>query len=813
MIRPTFRRKIGGAFALLSILTLISGTLGLLFARSVLTTLRSVSIDDQPIISSLDELDVYLRQAVALSRAVSADSPGTNVADLRTEIERLKAESRAALTDLRRLVEDKELTDWFANTGREQEELVGHIWELLDRQMEAMNVRSKLSEASDLWRRAWGSIFSDVETLVDELVRIAIDEIYFADDASVLVQPIADYQVILRNAYSQQAEFLIDAFMNDFENVTGRRVEIEAGFDALDTSLKKLGRMLPGRTTTFRINAIADSTESLRSALFGEIGVIDLAGLSFEVNSQVAEAEAVIEKDAADVIRSLDHIVRVADILTDGGGRSILLRSTPAFLTAIIAATIVVSIILTVLFSRTFTRPVSQLIDATRAVAQGDLSSRAAVRSGDELEFLSKSFNSMVEQIADSTERMDRIHEELERQVDDRTKDLRKQIADRIEAEEALRKSELQYRTIVENYPRGIIVMQDREGTCLSAGGEALSLFALTPEEAVGKNTADMFGFSTDPLNRRIHDAMKGVKQVLETRLLARDWQICLVPNTSAHEHTVETLTIIFTDITEEKGNRRKLVQADKLATLGTLVAGVAHEINNPNQSVLMAGQILKRVWGSIALVLSRNPGIEPDSLFGGIRYVDLTADMPGYIDSIIESSNRIEYIVRALKDYSRHGPREMTEDVNVNGVVESALVLTRRMLEQASKHISVNLCANLPPVAGDKVRLEQVVVNLIQNACQSLDDSSKAIRISTSWLSNENAVEVAVIDEGTGIPQQDLPRIADPFYTTKRSSGGTGLGLSVSNAIVREHGGILKFNSIEKCGTEVILRIPTKRL
>ena len=248
---------------------------------------------------------------------------------------------------------------------------------------------------------------------------------------------------------------------------------------------------------------------------------------------------------------------------------------------------------------------------------------------------------------------------------------------------------------------------------------------------------------------------------------------------------------------------------ADKMATLGVLVAGVAHEINNPNQAVSMAGYIMKRTWAPIDILLSNHPRVHGDSLFGGIRYEDLRRDMPGYIDSIVDGSNRIEHIVRSLKDYARDEPKYSFSEVDINSIVGSAVFLISSIIEETTDNFVMELDREVPRVNGDPIRLEQVVVNIIQNACQALDDKSKSITVRTMHDRDTDRVMLEITDEGVGIPSEIIGKITDPFFTTRRSSGGTGLGLSVSTGIIREHRGEILFRSVTPEGTRVIVSLP----
>jgi polar amino acid transport system substrate-binding protein len=140
---------------------------------------------------------------------------------------------------------------------------------------------------------------------------------------------------------------------------------------------------------------------------------------------------------------------------------------------------------------------------------------------------------------------------------------------------------------------------------------------------------------------------------------------------------------------------------------------------------------------------------------------------------------------------------------------VAVSLRLVDAQLRKATRRCEVAYGERLPRVRGNAQRIEQVIVNLVLNACQALPDPERGLRVAT-WLDRaRDAVVVAVEDEGVGIPPEDLPRITDPFFTTKRDRGGTGLGLSVSSGIVQEHGGTLEFRPREGGGTTVLLALP----
>ncbi len=176
---------------------------------------------------------------------------------------------------------------------------------------------------------------------------------------------------------------------------------------------------------------------------------------------------------------------------------------------------------------------------------------------------------------------------------------------------------------------------------------------------------------------------------------------------------------------------------------------------------------------------------------------------------SIVKGSQRIKTIVGELRDFAQQGSAKLDEEVNLNEVVQSSITLLTNMLKKSTDRFSTELSAEPLMVRGNTQRLEQVAINLIQNACQALDGKDQALRVSTCADSSGNMVYLTVEDEGCGMDSDTLAHIMDPFFTTKRTRGGTGLGLSIAGGIVEEHGGALEFTSRLGQGTSAVLRLP----
>lgn len=256
----------------------------------------------------------------------------------------------------------------------------------------------------------------------------------------------------------------------------------------------------------------------------------------------------------------------------------------------------------------------------------------------------------------------------------------------------------------------------------------------------------------------------------------------------------------------ELRRNQQQLVQADKMAALGVLVSGVAHEINNPNGLILLNMPILKDVCNDALAALEQQQNqIE----LGGLSFNRVKDELPLMLDEMQDGARRIKRIVEDLKDFARQDDAALMEPLDLNQVAQAAVRLVDRSLRTATNRFEADYTEPLPMIRGNSQRIEQVLVNLLLNACHALTDQNRGIFLRTFIDHATNSVGVLVRDEGCGIAPEHLDRLTDPFFTTKRESGGTGLGLSVSTGIVKEHGGSLLFSSPPGQGTTVTLLLP----
>lgn len=255
---------------------------------------------------------------------------------------------------------------------------------------------------------------------------------------------------------------------------------------------------------------------------------------------------------------------------------------------------------------------------------------------------------------------------------------------------------------------------------------------------------------------------------------------------------------------------QQQLIQADKMASLGVLVSGIAHEINNPNNYILLNIQLFQKIWKDVVPILEDYFNNNGDFVMAGMLYSRASDKINHSLEGILNGSERIQKIVGNLTDYAKADTGSLDDEVDVNKIVDMAITITSNLIKKSTDTFIIKYAKEFPKIKGSSLQLEQVVVNLITNACQSLNKKSQAIKVSTS-VNKNSTMEIRVEDEGAGIREKDLKHIMDPFFTTKRDSGGTGLGLSISYNIIKNHGGELSLQSEIGKGTTATVLLPIK--
>jgi PAS domain S-box-containing protein len=363
----------------------------------------------------------------------------------------------------------------------------------------------------------------------------------------------------------------------------------------------------------------------------------------------------------------------------------------------------------------------------------------------------------------------------------------------------------------------------DQQTQTLSCSDEFFRLFGHPPQSF--QPTLQDFYRQVHPDDReRIHQIFNNLREKALThdyRIIRADGELRYMRGTVTPFYSggkdIQRVFGISMDITEQKlaertaeQQQKQLVRADKLASLGTMVAGVAHEINNPNHLIQMNAELLESFTHDLLDVLDDYLGDERESLvFNGMPIDEIITTTPELLADIKASSRRIDRIVKDLKNFAR--PRDNAEmlPVDLNQVINKTRTLLSSTLDKRNIQLEYELAKNLPPVMGDSQQLEQVLVNLVTNALDAVDGEDARVMVRTS--SDHGQVICEVIDNGCGISADNLRHIFDPFYTTKQERGGTGLGLSISFRLIREHGGQLEAVSQLGAGTTMRIILPAR--
>jgi PAS domain S-box-containing protein len=436
--------------------------------------------------------------------------------------------------------------------------------------------------------------------------------------------------------------------------------------------------------------------------------------------------------------------------------------------------------------------------------------------------------------------------------VDDLSKSVRYSIG-RKESQEAARKNERIFKTLIEHLPQKIL-LKDRFSRFVFCNQKYAESLNLSPVDVVGKTDYDFYQpeIANNYIagDRAVIESAETFEDVFRYESGGEEF-ITRVLKTAVKNETgkADGVLCVFEDFTRrfkyeeaikqankelEKSNlqmkemQSQLVQSEKLASIGQLAAGVAHEINNPLGFVSSNFSTLEKYMSSIMSVLmacesalaspSCRSGFAPDNdpiqiikkLKEDLQIDFILDDIPELFADSREGIRRIIQIVKSLRDFSRVDQMEDFSDYNINQGLQSTLAVAKNELKYATD-IECDY-SEVPEIFCNSGQLNQVFLNILVNAAQAIISQQRqdkgTIRIKT-YLDDEYVI-CEIADDGPGIAEEDLPKIYDPFFTTKAVGEGTGLGLSVSyDIVVNKHKGQLSVASEVGKGTTFTIKIP----
>lgn len=388
-------------------------------------------------------------------------------------------------------------------------------------------------------------------------------------------------------------------------------------------------------------------------------------------------------------------------------------------------------------------------------------------------------------------------------------------VGDIMAREKALEESEQrylqlsqEYRTVLDGITDALMLV-DSDLKVVWANEGAGEHFGFSPDSMQGKPCEEIWQCASGNCDQCLKSVFEnGVACDAKQKTVdGRVWGVKNFPVINEAGDIVNVIQIA-SDMTEKTRLREHASRSAHLAAIGELAAGVAHEVNTPIGAMLLDLPMLKDVFQDLAPMMKECPGLHSDQKIAGLPLDKLCEEIPPVIDEVFEGAMKVKRIVDELRDFSKPN-RDVLERVDLNDVTRKAVHMVRNPLKDATESFSEIYSPEPLYCTGDPHRLEQVVVNLLLNACQSLPDQKSAISVETKRDVTGTAIQLIVQDAGCGIAPDVLQNVTDPFFTTRRDVGGTGLGLSVSSSIVSEHQGTLDFESTPGQGTTAVLELP----
>ncbi len=360
--------------------------------------------------------------------------------------------------------------------------------------------------------------------------------------------------------------------------------------------------------------------------------------------------------------------------------------------------------------------------------------------------------------------------------------------------------SEKKYRTLVNASPEGVVIL-DINGHILEMSTVALRIFNLgQPDQYRGMHFTALFPPGEhDHLHRLISQTLnEGIVQGVEFDLIRSDGSnffgelsITRIPEGTSEPRNLMT---IIRDVTRRKDLEQQLIRSEKLAGLGEMAAGIAHEINQPLNIISIGLENLLNELGS-------GRSISPE-------YLKKKASR------IFENISRIDFIIDNVRTFSRIQQDTNFDDFSVNDSIRNSLELIAGPMKQKGISVILDLDPSHPTVRGNTFKFEQVMVNLLANARDAIDEMAevrpgtvKTVKVCST--SDDASCQVTVADTGIGVLPNEADKIMLPFHTLKGPGKGTGLGLSISYGIIREMNGTLDFSSEHMAGTTFRIVLP----
>ncbi len=524
-----------------------------------------------------------------------------------------------------------------------------------------------------------------------------------------------------------------------------------------------------------RLDRIGDLADKFGATLDSVVKSIDLdVGLSAEqdlVNDH-RRTGRLLAREVRQLKRSLKNMITTSMLSMENDDS----RVTGVILRLSILA-VAVGIVVTIL-SLLALRPIRRLAEGARRISMGEFSHTVDVPARDEFGLLAGEFNRMAKSLAHREEELVRQQEETERI----NRQLRQSGID-------LELMKLYNENIIRSIPNGILVA-DPQGVITSLNPTAEKLWGLDPDASVGSKLselpiADALAKLTDSWEKVLCNKDRLLYEAVEFAVGEARHVLCdlYITPLVGHDGNVQGVLLVGDDVTEKVRTKQALIQSERLATIGRMSALVAHEIRNPLSSIGLNTELLEEELAERQGALDGEPR---DILHGIAREVERLTDVTE------------EYLKFARLPKPRLGPE------NLRDILEDLLRFVQEEIKEAGIEVRNHLADQAQPVAADEGQLRQAFLNLLRNSLESMPSGGI---LTIESRQDDGRMLIDISDTGQGIDDAAIGRIFDPFFSTR--DNGTGLGLSLTQQIVNEHGGNISCHSQPGQGTRFTVELP----
>ncbi len=414
----------------------------------------------------------------------------------------------------------------------------------------------------------------------------------------------------------------------------------------------------------------------------------------------------------------------------------------------------------------------------------------------------------VITELKEKEQRKQKAYDELEERVRERTqaltlanRQLAHEIEERLQAEERLRNSKETLQKVFDGISDPLVLL-DKDMRVKVMNKSAAVYYGITePQKIIGEFCHTAFkgesvpcrGCKIPPAALKATD-MNFERQGFMDPLREENVFLYILKQ---EDGTPAEIIYRISDITEKKVFEKRLIQNEKMASLGVLVSSVAHEINNPNTFISFNIPILKDYLEQMIGMIDKHDRTNPELELLNMSYPEFRQDVFRLVSNIEHGSERISAFVANLKEFSRIQYKGKANRIDLAAVAEKAVAICREKIKKTVKSFTLDIPENFPRIHADPMALEQILINLLINAAQAADKEDSWVRLSAAagraWLDH---TIIEVTDNGCGIAAENMNRIFDPFFSTKTPAEGTGLGLYVCHNLVTGFGGRIEVES-----------------